>query len=679
MRLQKIYIRNFRSFQEETITVDDYTCLVGPNGSGKSAVLTALNVFFRDQKEAATDVCNLSDEDFHHKNTREPAIITLTFVDLTRAAQKDLRAYYRQGQLVISAKATWDAGRELAEVKQYGSRYVMEEFAPWFAADTEGKLVPELRKIYNSLQTGFSDLPKVSTKPKMKQALQDFEEEHRELCRWVEAEEQFYGWSRGVSRMGPHIQWVYLPAVKDPSSEQEEGSATALGQLLKRAIRSKVDFTGPLAELRDELAGKYRKVVENEKDALDDLRRSLETRLREWTHSGTRVDLNWHYDRERIVKAIGEPIARASIGEHKFIGEIARLGHGVQRAFLLTLLQELATSDTPEGPTLLLGFEEPELYQHPPQARHMASVLEELPEKNAQILISTHSPYFVPSKGFECVRMIRKCSLQYCSKVGSTDYAQVREDLKCALGEEPGTATSIMARVEQIMQPAQKELFFTSVAVLVEGPEDIAFVSTHLHLTNQWGWFREQGCHFIPARGKCNISRLLAIAKRLGIPCFVILDADGDKTDPGTRRQHERDNSCLLRMCGIVDPDPFPEKTYWGRHVVVWASNISDAVHADFGKAVYEEAESTARRKHGFVDGVRRKNPLLIAATLEELRDRSKTSTVLEKLCKAILSFAHEDAGASKPTGGRGRSSERPLAASRSKRRRPRRKRGPGR
>lgn len=35
MKLSKLRIENFRSFKDETIHFDDYTCLVGANGAGK--------------------------------------------------------------------------------------------------------------------------------------------------------------------------------------------------------------------------------------------------------------------------------------------------------------------------------------------------------------------------------------------------------------------------------------------------------------------------------------------------------------------------------------------------------------------------------------------------------------------------------------------------------------------
>ena len=42
----------------------------------------------------------------------------------------------------------------------------------------------------------------------------------------------------------------------------------------------------------------------------------------------------------------------------------------------------------------------------------------------------------------------------------------------------------------------------------------------------------------------------------------------------------------------------------------------------------------------GFTDNVRRKNRLLIAATLEELSFEGKQSVILGKLCEKLLHFA---------------------------------------
>ena len=92
MKIESVRIENFRSFKDETVFLDDYTCLVGPNGGGKSTVLCALNVFFRESENSSTDVVNLSAEDFHQKITDEPIRITVTFVDLNAQAQRISKA-----------------------------------------------------------------------------------------------------------------------------------------------------------------------------------------------------------------------------------------------------------------------------------------------------------------------------------------------------------------------------------------------------------------------------------------------------------------------------------------------------------------------------------------------------------------------------------------------------------
>ena len=118
---------------------------MGANGTGKSAVLTALNVFFRNNASTATNVLTLSDEDFHHKSTGKPVRITLTFVNLSEEAKKDFKHYFRQGEITIFAKAYWDGGNESAEVRQYGARLVIKKFAPFFEAEDNKAKVSELK------------------------------------------------------------------------------------------------------------------------------------------------------------------------------------------------------------------------------------------------------------------------------------------------------------------------------------------------------------------------------------------------------------------------------------------------------------------------------------------------------------------------------------------------------
>ncbi|WP_425291585.1 AAA family ATPase [Aminobacter anthyllidis] len=48
MRIKTIRIQNFRSFDDLSVSLENFTSLVGPNGAGKSTILCALNIFFRE-------------------------------------------------------------------------------------------------------------------------------------------------------------------------------------------------------------------------------------------------------------------------------------------------------------------------------------------------------------------------------------------------------------------------------------------------------------------------------------------------------------------------------------------------------------------------------------------------------------------------------------------------------
>jgi len=71
MKITSVRVKIFRSFNDEIVHFNDYTCLVGPNGSGKSTILHALNIFFLETENVSTDLSLLAREDFHQKITTE--------------------------------------------------------------------------------------------------------------------------------------------------------------------------------------------------------------------------------------------------------------------------------------------------------------------------------------------------------------------------------------------------------------------------------------------------------------------------------------------------------------------------------------------------------------------------------------------------------------------------------
>ena len=636
MRISSVRIQNFRSFEDATIPFNNYACLIGPNGAGKSTVLTALNVFFRESENLQTDLRQLDQEDFHCKNTSDPIQITVTFADLSDEAKDDFSDYVRLGQLVVKAVATFDEATGKAQVTQFGQRLGMRAFKSFFEAANGGKKVTELKEIYNGLRKTYADLPAPGPKDAMKTAVRAFETARPDECELIPSEDQFYGFSKGADRLAKHIQWVYVPAVKDATSEQVEVRNSALGKLLSRTVRAKTNFDKTIKTLRSEMQQQYQKLLDGNQHALDAISSALQMRISEWAHPEARLRLQWKQDPDKSVR-VEEPWAHILAGEGEFEGELARFGHGLQRSYLLALLQELAGTDDVGGPTLILACEEPELYQHPPQARHLAAILNSLSQGNAQVILSTHDPLFVSGQGFEDVRMIRKDSGHRCSAVSHMSFDEIAQAVAAATGEQPAKPEGALAKIHQALQPSLNEMFFTRRLILVEGLEDVAYLLSYLNLLDKADDFRRLGGHIVAANGKSELLQPLVIARHMGVPTYVIFDADADKADRnGSQAKHKKDNCALLTLLGKAGENPLPTATYSGLGFTMWHSEIGAIVQADIGKDEWAAYQAKADQRYGHAGGLR-KNSLHIGASLAFAWEDGKRPASLAQVCAAIL------------------------------------------
>jgi energy-coupling factor transporter ATP-binding protein EcfA2 len=645
MHIKSIRIKNLRAYYDETVDLDNYTCLVGANGAGKSTVLCALNIFFRETESAATNLSNLEREDFHRGDTDTPIEITVTFAGLSEAAQSDFSDYHRQDALIVTAKAQFDIGTGHAAVKQYGNRLGLADFTPYFKLLGDGAKVADLQAQYTKLREGYPKLPAVKVKDAMTAALRECEAAVPGDCVLIPSEDQFYGVSQGQGHLRKYLQWVYVPAVKDAAGEQAESKNTALGRLLARTVRAQVNFGEKLATLRTEAEGKYKDLLAAEQGALDQISAALQERLTEWSHPEATAKLMWHQDPKTSVR-IEEPMARLLAGEGEFEGSISRFGHGLQRSYIIALLQGLTANDDETSPRLILGVEEPELYQHPPQARHLATVLQVLCAKNSQVIVSTHSPYFVGGSGFDQVRLVRKRQNDGRATVRSCTLDALGAEYARVTGDAPMSHDSVLVKLHQVMQPHLSEMFFTPKLVLVEGLEDAAYINAWLVLSGRWDAFRARGGHIVAANGKSEIIRPAIIAAKMEIPTFFTFDCDRDKlthknpdTEKSIRKAHERDNKALFALANAGD-DPFPSEVVWGNTFAAWPCDLAQSVKID-ADVHWEPAGSSASAAFGGAGGLQ-KNTLHIGARLKELQKLNANTATIDRLCEAIVAFASQ-------------------------------------
>ena len=516
----------------------------------------------------------------------------------------------------------------------------MPAFTDFFKAVSGKAKVTDLRPIYGRIRESFAELPAAASASEMTEALRAFEADHQNLCELTRSEDEVYGFTKGSNRLEKYIEWTFVPAVKDASTEQLEAKKTFLGTLLERTVRSKMSFSESLAALRSSVAEEYRGLLNANQNTLDDLSASLSARLREWAHPDARLSLSWRDDPSRNI-SIEEPLAEVAAGGSLFQGSLARSGHGFQRSFLLALLVELAGCRDTGNPRLLLACEEPEIYQHPPQAKYLSSVLQKLSGANAQVIVSTHSPYFVSARGFRDVRTVRQELAEDQPIVRAVNLQDLSELLAQAQNDQLVLPPEVEFKIEQALEPTINEMFFSSVLVLVESPEDFAYLSTYFTLTGKMEEYRRLGCHIIPASGKSRMIRPLAVAKMLGIPTFVVFDADGNVEKPDQRSQHERDNLALLRLCSVDNPIPFPAAIFQTDCLVMWPTTIGAVIKNEFGQEGWTKHEMAVRTRRAILDvaGLE-KNPLLIGLTLTEAFEHGQRSAILDGVCNQIISFA---------------------------------------
>lgn len=567
--------------------------------------------------------------------------ITVTFTDLSPEAAEELKGYVRQGLLVVSAVAQWNDKTQSAPVLQYGERLGIEAFRKYFEMDKAGAKSGELQEFYaKELKVTFADLPTAKTKPQMEDALRVFEVSHPDLCALIPSEDQFYGVSRGANKIEKYLQWVYIPAVKDAVTEQAETKNSAIGKLLQRRVHSQLSLDGAVEGIKQEAISKYRDLLTSNQSLLEQLSASLNARFQQWAHQDASLFLQWQ-DQDKAV-SITKPTAEVKAEEGLFRGDLARFGHGLQRSFIFALLEESA-EHTDNGPRLILGCEEPELYQHPPQARHLAAVLQKLSTQNAEVMVCTHSPYFVSGKSFENVRLACKAS-DGSVNLKRVEFASVARAVAAVTGGTIAKPGGMAARIDQEMESPMNEMFFCSFRVFVEGLEDVAYVNAYLSLLGHWDEFRSLGGYIIPVQGKNHLINALAIANEFALPYFVIFDSDGDTPpdDPakptGRRTQHEKENRAIFALAGFGSADAFPPDIVIAENLAAWPTKMSDIIKAEIGAEHLTAAKDAVRTQYGINVADMDKNGLFIGYTMAEAWEKGRTSATLSALCEKIVS-----------------------------------------
>ncbi len=632
--IERLEVRNFRALSEAAVDLGGVTYLVGRNGAGKSTLLNALAVFFKQASATGPEEFTLSD-------TTCAIEISVTFRDLGPAASIEFEKYVRDGRIGVTKRVAWENGRPVESY--HGTSLAFQGFRSIRVAVGQQRIAA-----YRAVQTDFG-LPAVRSVLDVDAGLEAWEEGHRNRLELMEDDGQFFGYSNvGTGKLSKYIDFVLVPAVRDAADDASERKDSALRHLVDVVVRRAADLAGPMSELRQTVESRYAELIERPELSLAPLSDRINEAIRRYA-PGANVIVRWSQPGELRLPDLS---ATARLVDDGVEGDVTTKGHGLQRAYIMASLQALAEVETTElrpGATaeedrcgLVLAVEEPELYQHPAQARQIVRTFRDLVDAGGgqvQVVACTHSPIFLDVRTFDDIRVVRKRAVAGAPPRTTVSHATletVASRLQTAHGAVgPFSAGGLRPGLVSLLNPYVAEAFFADFVVLVEGEEDKALLEAALAQRADWATLTRWAIVVVPAGGKKNLDKLHAILSELSVPCYTTFDRDGESGEPAA--EVARWNLVLQRLSGIADPEPMPD-TYIGQTVAVFSPNLSDVVRAEIGAEVWFKTRDAVCLELGIpVRHDSTKNPEVARAIIARTQALGNMSASLTAWATAVV------------------------------------------
>lgn len=648
MQLLQATIQNFRSLRDVTVDFGLHTAFIGGNGAGKSSILKALEKFYGSSPR-------LDPDDHYGRDITLPVEIELTFGNLTPEEVDTFQTRVRDGRLTVTRVFDGSQGSG----RYHGVVPSNPEFAPIRAIAQ----ALQRRQAYNALRTDnpkYADLGAAANADQVTEGMRVWEEAHPDFLELARDDGQFFGFQNaGRGALQRFTSFVFIPAVREAAADAADGKSSAIGRLLQIVVRSAILQRQDMAEFQQQMNTRYRELTSPDNmPELGALAGRLTTDLK-GLYADAEVGLTWQAGADLQVPM---PNADVMLSDDGFGGPVDRQGHGLQRAFIFTLLQNLARATEPRGdapeapadgqpqgpehrpaaqaPGLILGIEEPEVYQHPTKQRHFATVLRGLSngtlpgaDGRTQVAFASHSPMFVSMAHVDEIRFVRRADCEdgdfKVCELRALDLDEVARKLAVAAQRAPGafTAATLAPRLH-ILGSELSEGFFADGVVLVEGPSDrSALIAAALGLDLN---FESAGIAVLPVVGKNNVDRPLMIFQELGIPTYPVWDCD-----------RAEDAEANLRLLRAADPDPnhkaAPLETRVHARYAHFQENLEVSLKADIGQALYEEVLRAACEEFDAEPSRdAQKNPEIMKRALALARDKGAVSGTLEGIVRAI-------------------------------------------
>lgn len=218
-----------------------------------------------------------------------------------------------------------------------------------------------------------------------------------------------------------------------------------------------------------------------------------------------------------------EPAVRVRFSREGRTYDHAGAGHGAKRAYHMAAIEAHASLSAGAGQTRLLLVDEPELYQHPQRQRRILEAYREISRNGRlQIVYTTHSPFLVDLRSLSGVHKV----------------ARNREQEIVVRG--CGSVDDGLARLR--LSRYIVDGIFADGAILVEGMQDVAVIGAVFSALRTGGvsvakWLDGRNVSMIHCEGVNDVPHFMRFFRALGVPTFVIWDADSNDADHVNNRR----------------------------------------------------------------------------------------------------------------------------------------------
>ena len=630
MIIKLVSVKNFRSIRNETLHCDNLTVLVGGNGSGKSSFLHALDWFQR------RSLNELTEDDYYNRQTKNDIEITVTFKNLSNSVNERFSDYVVNDEITVSRVFRWNEGKR--ESAYYGLLSQNPDFTNIYDASASAA-----KSTYNGLRQTetYNDLPEWRKRDDVVAVLREWERNHPKACKSAWDNGKYFKIGQGFPDEFVRIR--YIKPVHDAADDALEEKSSVLAELMDVAVKKSLTERQEIRGFMNDAQEQYSVLMDSSgKEEMNLLEERISEIVRRYVPNA-QVHLSWRSTK----MGIEYPKAEVSLVEDDYRSTVNRTGHGLQRVFIMSILQHLAEmrskgggESTNESPVLVLMIDEPELYQHPNRQRHMSEVLltlanESTSNREMQIIYATHSPHFVGIDRLNQIRLVRKMSSgsgePMSTNISRTSLSDVANELSNIPAHDSETAEALERRLRVIMSPVMNEGFFANVVVLVEGEGDRAALmgvakSMRHHL-------EKYGISVIPCGGKPNIGKPAVIFRQLKIPVYAVWDIDKNKSEPNPKLNH------ILMSVMKQSPVDWPS----GVHdtYACLDDNLEDTIKNDMG-ARLNEYHTRCMREMGVGGSDVLKKPHAITYVIGAATEEGVSCSELEKIVQKIVNLCQD-------------------------------------